>query len=53
MGRQPPPMNQITDALKKPSTYVIFALGVIAAFAYARFFGPLRTVASKLPGSQA
>ncbi len=46
-------MNQITEALKQPRTYVIFALGVIAAFAYARFFGPLKKVAEKLPGSQA
>lgn len=26
--------------------------GIILAFAYSRFFGPLKTVASKLPGSQ-
>ena len=43
---------QILAYLKKPSTYVILAVGIIVAFAFGRFFGPLKTVASKLPGAQ-
>lgn len=45
-------LSQITSFAKKPSTYVILAVGIVLAFAFGRFFGPLKTVASKLPGAQ-
>jgi hypothetical protein len=52
-GRQLAPMQNILALLKKPSTYVLILIGVVFAFAYGRFFGPVKTVASKLPGGQA
>ncbi|MDD2764172.1 MAG: hypothetical protein PHE83_09395 [Opitutaceae bacterium] len=42
------------EFFRKP--LVLFAtgavVGILAAFAYGRFFGPLKKVATKLPGSQ-
>lgn len=43
--------QKIIEYAKRPSTYVLIALGIVLAFAYGRYFGPLKTVASKLPKS--
>ncbi|MBW7895157.1 MAG: hypothetical protein H3C27_08585 [Opitutaceae bacterium] len=42
-------LAKIQSFAKKPSTYVILAIGAVLAFAYGRYLGPLATVASKLP----
>lgn len=46
-------LDKIKSFATRPSTYVILALGAVLAFAFARFLDPLKTIASKLPGSQA
>ncbi len=45
-------MQTILAYAKRPSTYVLLAIGIIVAFAFGRFLGPLKTVAAKLPGAQ-
>ena len=46
-------MSTITSFIKKPSTYVILALGMVVAFAFGRFLGPVKQIANQLPGSDA
>lgn len=42
-------LKKIESFSKKPSTYLILAIGAVLAFAYGRYLGPLQSVASKLP----
>jgi hypothetical protein len=44
-------MNTILAIAKKPETWVILVLGIIAASAYSALRKPFLAISSKLPGS--
>jgi hypothetical protein len=46
-------MSNIIAILKKPETWVVFVVGVIAAGAYSALRKPFAGIAKKLPGSDA
>lgn len=46
-------LKTIKSYATKPSTYVIAVGAAILAFAFSRFLSPLKTLANKIPGSDA
>jgi len=46
-------LSKIKSLAKQPTTYVLILVGVVVAFAYGRFFQPVKQVAQNLPGSDA
>lgn len=46
-------MDMLFAFLKRPSTYVLLAIGAVLALAYASFFAFIRPLAKSLPRSEA
>jgi len=46
-------MNKINSLLKNKTTWIGLVLGLVIAFGYGRFFSPVKSLAGKLPGSDA